>query len=115
MTVRLVSHLLKVDLGALARERVGSLHGRISRSVEGFVKFLRVTFSDFVPAVLMASFAVVTGIYQEWRVGLVMLCVIPVSILITVLAGQIAKRNSAGAFACERRTGRHRRRATRRP
>ena len=37
MTVRLVSHLLKVDLGALARERIGSLHGRISRSVEGFV------------------------------------------------------------------------------
>src|SRR5436309_2708352 len=31
MTVRLVGHLLKVDLGALARERVGSLHGRISR------------------------------------------------------------------------------------
>ncbi|HET6976191.1 MAG TPA: ABC transporter ATP-binding protein [Pyrinomonadaceae bacterium] len=84
MTVRLVGHLLKIDLGALSRERVGSLHGRITRSVEGFVKFLRVTFSDFVPAVLMASFAVVTGIFQEWRVGLVMLCVIPVSILITV-------------------------------
>ena len=84
MTVRLVSHLLKVDLGALARERVGSLHGRISRSVEGFVKFLRVTFSDFVPAVLMAGFALGAAIWQDWRVGLVMLCVVPVSILITV-------------------------------
>src|SRR5262249_46481406 len=40
MTVRLVGHLLKVDLGALARERIGSLHGRISRCVEGYVKFL---------------------------------------------------------------------------
>jgi ATP-binding cassette, subfamily B, bacterial len=83
MTVRLVSHLLKVDLGALARERVGSLHGRISRSVEGFGKFLRVTFSDFLPAILTASFALAAGIQQEWRVGLVMLCVVPVSILIT--------------------------------
>ncbi len=49
MMVRLVGHLLKTDLGALARERVGSLHGRISRSVEGFVKFLRVSFTDFFP------------------------------------------------------------------
>jgi ATP-binding cassette subfamily B protein len=84
MTVRLVSHLLKVDLGALARERVGSLHGRISRSVEGFGKFLRVSFSDFVPAILTAGFALAAGIQQEWRVGLVMLCVVPLSILITI-------------------------------
>jgi ATP-binding cassette, subfamily B, bacterial len=84
MTVRLVGHLLKVDLGALARERIGSLHGRISRSVEGFVKFLRVSFSDFVPAILTAVFALGAAIQQEWRVGLVMLCVVPISIFITM-------------------------------
>lgn len=84
MTVRLVGHLLKVDLGALARERIGALHGRISRSVEGFVKFLRVSFSDFVPAILTAVFALGAAVQQEWRVGLVMLCVVPISILITV-------------------------------
>jgi ATP-binding cassette subfamily B protein len=84
MTVRLVGHLLKVDLGALAQERIGALHGRISRSVEGFVKFLRVSFSDFVPAILTAVFALGAAVQQEWRVGLVMLCVVPISILITV-------------------------------
>ncbi len=84
MTVRLVGHLLRVDLGALARERIGSLHGRISRSVEGFVKFLRVSFSDFVPAILTAGFALGAGIQQAWRIGLVMLCVVPISISITV-------------------------------
>ena len=83
-TVRLVSHLLKVDLGALARERIGSLHGRISRSVEGFVKFIRVTSSDMLPAIFTAAFALIAGIQQEWRVGLVMLAVIPISILLTV-------------------------------
>jgi ATP-binding cassette, subfamily B, bacterial len=82
---RLVGHLLKVDLGALARERIGALHGRISRSVEGFVKFLRVSFSDFLPAILTAAFALGAGIQQDWRIGLVMLCVIPVSVLITIL------------------------------
>ena len=84
ITVHLVGHLLKVDLGALARERVGSLHGRISRSVEGFVKFLKISFSDFLPAVLMVGFALGAGLFTEWRVGLVMLFVVPISILITV-------------------------------
>lgn len=84
MTVRLVGHLLRVDLSALSRDRIGALHGRISRSVEGFVKFLRVSFSEFIPAVLTALFALGAGMQQEWRVGLVMLAVIPVSILITI-------------------------------
>ncbi|HEY8835944.1 MAG TPA: ABC transporter ATP-binding protein, partial [Chthoniobacterales bacterium] len=84
MTVRLVGHLLKIDLGALAAERIGSLHGRISRSVEGFVKFLKVGFADFIPALATALYALYTGLRTDWRVGLVMLCVVPLSILITV-------------------------------
>src|SRR5262245_30691628 len=36
ITVRLVSHLLELELAMLARDRVGALHGRIRRSVEGF-------------------------------------------------------------------------------
>jgi ATP-binding cassette subfamily B protein len=84
MTVRLVSHLLKIDLGAFAADRVGALHGRITRSVQGFVKFLKVAFTDFVPAILSAGFALAAGILTEWRTGLVMLGVVPVSILLTV-------------------------------
>lgn len=84
MTVRLVGHLLRIDLGAMAAERIGSLHGRISRSVEGFVKFLKVGFADFIPAVATASFVLYTGLEKEWRVGLIMLGVVPISILITV-------------------------------
>ncbi len=84
MTVRVVGHLLKVDLGALAKERVGSLHGRISRSVEGYVKFLKVTFTDAIPAVLTAVFALGAGLATEWRVGLVMGCVVPIAIGLTV-------------------------------
>jgi ATP-binding cassette subfamily B protein len=84
MTVRLVGHLLKIDLGALAAERIGSLHGRISRSVEGYVKFLKVAFADFIPALATASFALYAGLKTDWRVGLVMLGVVPISILITI-------------------------------
>jgi ATP-binding cassette subfamily B protein len=84
MTVRLVGHLLKVDLETMARERMGSLSGRISRSVEGYVKFLKITFTDAIPAVLTALFALGAGFYAEWRVGLVMLGVVPIAIGLTL-------------------------------
>jgi ATP-binding cassette subfamily B protein len=84
MTTRLVGHLLRIDLGALAAERIGALHGRISRSVEGFVKFLKVAFADFIPAIATALYALYTGLRTDWRVGLVMLGVVPASILITI-------------------------------
>ena len=84
MVVRLVGHLLKIDLGALAADRIGALHGRISRSVEGLVKFLKVGFADFLPAIATAGYALYTGVAKDWRIGLVMLGVVPVSILITI-------------------------------
>lgn len=84
MMVRLVGHLLKVDLGTFSSDRVGSLHGRISRSVEGFVKFLKVAFTDFVPAVLTIGFAVGSALIANWKVGLVMFAAVPVAIFITL-------------------------------
>ena len=47
MTVVSSAICSKVDLGTFAPDRVGSLHGRITRSVEGFVKFLRVSLHRF--------------------------------------------------------------------
>jgi len=40
------------------------------------------------------------AIQQDLRVGLVMLCVVPVSILITLLAGAIAEGNPRRTFTC---------------
>lgn len=84
MMANLVSHLLKVDLATFAPDRVGSLQGRITRSVEGFVKFLRAVFVDFIPAVLVAVFALVAAFWCDWRTGLVIAGVLPPSILITL-------------------------------
>jgi len=84
MMVKLVGHLLKIDIGALSRERVGSLHGRITRSVEGFVKFLKVSFSDFLPAVVTGAMALYYGLITNWKIGLLMVSVVPVSLAITI-------------------------------
>src|SRR5437868_7067810 len=41
MSLRLIAHIMKGDLGALTKDKVGALHGRIFRSVDGLVRFLR--------------------------------------------------------------------------
>jgi ATP-binding cassette subfamily B protein len=84
MSVRVVSHLLKVNLGHLTHEKVGALHGRISRSVEGFVRFLRLFFLDFFPAITTGIFALAAALTKEPWLGVVMVGVIPTSIFLTV-------------------------------
>jgi ATP-binding cassette subfamily B protein len=81
---QLVTHLLKVDLSILGRQRVGALHGRISRSVEGFVKFIKLSFQDLLPALFMAGFALVTVFASNWKVGLVMLGVLPAGFVVVI-------------------------------
>ncbi|HEX8200078.1 MAG TPA: ABC transporter ATP-binding protein [Isosphaeraceae bacterium] len=84
MCVRLVSHLMQIDLATLTHEQVGALHGRIIRSVDGFVRFLRLSFLDFVPAILMGSFALAAALSKQPRMALVMAGVAPLSIALTL-------------------------------
>ena len=41
MSLKLMAHLMTVPLATLSREKVGTLHGKIFRSVDGLVRFLR--------------------------------------------------------------------------
>src|ERR1043166_400859 len=75
--VGLVSHLLKVDISVLARDRVGALHGRIRRSIEGFVKLLHLAFMDLLPAFFTAICALVVAIQRQPVLGSVMFCIVP--------------------------------------
>jgi ATP-binding cassette, subfamily B, bacterial len=84
LCVRLVAHLMEVDLATLSHEQVGALHGRIHRSVEGYVKFLRITFQDFFPAILSGSFALMAAFSQQPRIAFAMACVVPISMALTV-------------------------------
>jgi ATP-binding cassette subfamily B protein len=82
--VSLVAHLLRVDLADLGRERAGGLQGRISRSVEGFVKFIKIGFQDVLPALSMAVFALIAVFSLNWKVGLLMAAILPVSGFVVV-------------------------------
>jgi ATP-binding cassette subfamily B protein len=84
MNVRVVSHLMKVELSRLAEDQVGALYGRITRSVDGLVRFLRIGFLDFTPALFTGLFALWATLAKQPRMALVMAGVIPLSLLLTI-------------------------------
>ncbi|AWM37289.1 Putative multidrug export ATP-binding/permease protein [Gemmata obscuriglobus] len=83
-SVKVISHLMQADLSGLTHEKVGALHGKIFRSVGGFMRLLRLSFLDFFPAVVVGVFAIGTAIWKQPWLGLAMLGVIPVSMSLTV-------------------------------
>jgi ATP-binding cassette subfamily B protein len=84
MSVRVVNHLMKINLATLSKEKVGALHGRIYRSVEGFVRFLRISFLDFIPALLTGLFALITALCKQPLLGIVMIGVVPPALYLTI-------------------------------
>ncbi|MDB5352252.1 MAG: ABC-type multidrug transport system, ATPase and permease component [Planctomycetota bacterium] len=84
LCVRVVGHLMRVDLSALGHEQVGALHGRITRSVDGFVRFLRITFLDFLPAILTGTFALIAALCKQPGIALAMAGVAPLSLALTI-------------------------------
>jgi ATP-binding cassette subfamily B protein len=83
LNVTVASHLLRTDLSALTHEKVGAIHGRIIRSIEGFIRFLRVSFLDFFPALLTGFLALLATLSKQPWLALAMVGVIPVSLTIT--------------------------------
>src|SRR5579871_2090834 len=83
MSVKLMAHMMKVDLATLSKTKVGALHGRIYRSVEGLVRFLRLLFLDFIPALLTGLFALAAATMKQPVLGLIMAGVMPTAVILT--------------------------------
>jgi ATP-binding cassette, subfamily B, bacterial len=82
--VRVVSHLMKIELSVLAQDQVGALYGRITRGVDGLVRFMRIGFLDSVPALLTGTFALTAALSKQPKIALAMAGVIPVSLGLTI-------------------------------
>ena len=82
LSVRMVSHLLHIELSCLTHEKVGTLHGRIFRSIDGYMRLLRLSFLDFFPAVLTGLFALTAALVKQPWVALAMAGAIPSSLLL---------------------------------
>src|SRR5205807_8849034 len=69
LSLRLISHTMKLDLETFTKDKVGALHGRIFRSVDGVVRFLRLGFLDFLPAILTGVFALTAALIKAPVLG----------------------------------------------
>jgi len=96
MQTRVVGHLLRIRLTAFSSEKIGVLHGRIFRSVDGLVRFLRLMFLDCLPALFTGVFALAAAVSKHFLLGFVMLGVIPLAVWLTMrqLASQKGVRLS---------------------
>ena len=113
MYVRVVAHLMKVNLTVLAQDHIGGLYGRINRSVEGLVRFLRLTFLEFAPAIFTGSFALAAAFSKQPKIALAMLGVRPCRSALTIWQIITQKGIRLDLLAHPRADGRHRGRAAR--
>jgi ATP-binding cassette subfamily B protein len=84
MQLKVVGHALRGELTALSSEKVGTLHGKILRSVDGLVRLVRLMFLDFLPAILTGLFALAAALAKQPWLGIVMVGVVPLAIQLTL-------------------------------
>lgn len=83
--VKVIERLLKVDIGGyLYQQQIGSLYGRIFRSIEGLISLLKLTFLDFMPAFFAALAAIGIAFLQKPLMASVMILVIPTGLYLVV-------------------------------
>jgi len=84
-TVHVIDKLLKADIGGyLYQQQIGSLYGRIFRSIEGLVSIIKLIFLDFTPVFFTAVAAIAIAFFQKPMIASVMILVIPTGLYIIV-------------------------------
>lgn len=81
---KIVDHVLHLDLQILSQEKVGSLHGKVMRSVDGVIRFVRILFLDCLPAAFTGAFALAAAVTKSPLLGLTMIGVVPISLWLTL-------------------------------
>ncbi len=77
-TVKVIDRLLKTDIrGFLQQRQIGSLHGRIFRSMQGLILILKLTFREFAPIFFSAIAAIGIALFQKPLIATMMILVIP--------------------------------------
>lgn len=83
-TIASVEHLLKADLEIIGQQQIGSLNGRIFRSIQGLVKLIKLVFMDFFPIFFSGLAALGIAFFQKPFLSSFMVLVIPVGLFIII-------------------------------
>lgn len=83
-TVAVIDHLLKTDISIINQQQIGSLHGKIFRSIQGLVKIIKLGFLDFFPVFFSSLAAIAIALLQKPLLASVMVLVIPTGLFIII-------------------------------
>lgn len=83
-TVAVIDHLLKTDVSVINEQKIGSLHGRIFRSIQGLVRIIKLGFLEFLPTIFSAGAALAIALSQKPILATVMALVVPTGLFIIV-------------------------------
>ena len=84
-TVSIIRHILKTDInGFISNHQIGSLHGRIFRSIQGLVKLVKLGFLEFFPIFFSALAAIAIAFYKGPLLATIMILVIPCGLFIII-------------------------------
>lgn len=81
-TVHTIEHLLKTDMTYVTERQIGSLHGRVIRSITGLIEIIKLSFLEFLPTLFTAIAAIGLALIQKPFVASAMLLVIPTGVFI---------------------------------
>ncbi len=83
-TIAILNHLLKTDVSVINNQQIGSLHGKIFRSIQGLVRTIKLGFLDFFPVLFSALAALAIAFSQKPLLASVMILVIPTGLFIII-------------------------------
>jgi len=83
-TVAVIEHLLKTDISVINQQQIGSLHGKIFRSIQGLMKIIKLGFLDFFPALFSGLAAIAIALSQKPLLASIMVLVIPTGLFIII-------------------------------
>lgn len=81
-TVAVINHLLKTDISVINQQQIGSLHGKIFRSIQGLIKIIKLGFIEFFPVFFNGLAAIAIAFLQKPLLASVMILVIPTGLFI---------------------------------
>lgn len=82
--VALVDHVLHLDLAFFTAWMAGGLNGRMSRSIDGFVRLIKLAFLDFLPSSIIAVTALVAVYMKNPIIGAAVTPVVPLGLWIVL-------------------------------
>lgn len=80
--VKLVDHILQLRVDFYTGVQVGSLNGRIHRSIEGLVRLVKLIFLEFTPSSIAAIVAITIAFVKLPLLGCIMALAIPTTLAI---------------------------------